>query len=60
MRAMSDAQECHRKAEALATLAEMFPENAERYRAKEDHWRRLEAEARSPKTRLTKESARSA
>ena len=46
---MSDAHECHRKAEALATLAEMFPENAERYRAKEDHWRRLEAEARSPK-----------
>lgn len=46
---MNDPQECHRKAEALATLAEMFPEDAERYRAKEQHWRRLEMEARAPK-----------
>ena len=57
---MSDAHECHRKAEALATLAEMFPENAERYRAKEDHWRRLEAEARSPKTPANKRVRQSA
>jgi hypothetical protein len=42
---MHDAHECHRKAEALATLALMFPESAERYRAKEQHWRDLEAQA---------------
>jgi hypothetical protein len=46
---MIDPRDCYRKAEALATLAEMFPENAERYRAKENHWRRLEAAARAPK-----------
>jgi hypothetical protein len=46
---MNDPQECHRKAEALATLAEMFPEDAERYRTKEEHWRRLEIEARALK-----------
>jgi hypothetical protein len=44
---MHDAHDCHRKAEALATLAVMFPESAHRYRAKEQHWRDLEAEARS-------------
>ena len=44
---MHDPHECHRKAEALATLAVMFPENADRYRANEQHWRRLEAEALS-------------
>ena len=44
---MNDAHECHKKAEALATLALMFPENAERYHAKEQHWRDLEAEALS-------------
>jgi hypothetical protein len=44
---MHDPQDCHRKAEALATLAEMFPEDAERYRAKEEHWRRLEMESRA-------------
>jgi hypothetical protein len=43
---MHDAHDCHRKAEALATLAVMFPESAHRYRAKEQHWRDLEAEAR--------------
>ena len=43
---MNQADECHRKAEALATLAEMFPELRERYRAREQHWRRLEAQAR--------------
>jgi hypothetical protein len=42
---MNDALECHRKAEALATLAEMFPEHAERYRDKERHWRALATEA---------------
>jgi hypothetical protein len=46
---MNDPHECHRKAEALATLAEMFPEDAERYRAKEEYWRQLEVEARAPK-----------
>jgi hypothetical protein len=42
---MNDPHECHKKAEALATLALMFPESAERYRAKEQYWRDLEAEA---------------
>jgi hypothetical protein len=44
---MNDPHVCHRKAEALAILAEMFPEDAERYRAKEEHWRRLEMKARA-------------
>ena len=55
---MHDPHECHNKAEALATLAMMFPENADRYRAKEQHWRALETQAwrdvaalaRAPKT----------
>jgi hypothetical protein len=44
---MHDPRECHKRAEALATLAMMFPENADRYRVKEQYWRGLEAEARS-------------
>jgi hypothetical protein len=43
---MHDPHECHKKAEALVTLAMMFPESADRYRAKEQHWRALEAKAR--------------
>jgi hypothetical protein len=42
---MNDPDQCHKKAEALATLALMFPESADRYRAKEQHWRDREAEA---------------
>lgn len=42
---MHDAHECHRRAEALATLAEMFPEYAARYRDRERHWRDQETEA---------------
>jgi len=57
---MHDLQECHKKAEALATLALMFPENADRYRAKEQHWRRLEAEAQSKSGPLAKTSVRGA
>jgi hypothetical protein len=49
---MHDADECHKKAEALATLALMFPESAERYRAKERRWRDLEAEAQRKARRL--------
>jgi len=47
---MNDPKECHKKAEALATLALMFPESAERYRAKEQHWRDLAARARRDAT----------
>jgi hypothetical protein len=39
---MNDPDDCHKKAEALATLALMFPESADRYRAKEQYWRDLE------------------
>jgi hypothetical protein len=42
---MNYPHECRRKAEALATLALMFPESADRYRAKEQHWRDLAAAA---------------
>jgi hypothetical protein len=42
---MNDPDECHRKAEALATLALMFPEYADRYRAKERYWRDQQAQA---------------
>lgn len=51
---MHDAHDCHRKAEALATLAVMFPESAHRYRAKEQHWRDLEAEAQTRASPATK------
>jgi len=37
--------ECHRKAEALATLAVMFPEKADAYREAERRWRDLEHRA---------------
>jgi hypothetical protein len=49
-----DAQACHKKAEALAILAVMFPENAERYRAKEQYWRNLAAEAEREAEALAK------
>jgi hypothetical protein len=50
---MNDPDACHMKAEALATLALMFPESADRYRAKERYWRDLEeAEARQGRSRL--------
>jgi hypothetical protein len=39
---MHTAQDCHRKAEALATLAMMFPEKADAYREAERRWRELE------------------
>lgn len=48
---MHDPHECHRRAEALATLAEMFPEDAVRYRARERHWRNLEMQAAERKRR---------
>jgi hypothetical protein len=57
---MLDPQECHKKAEAVATLALMFPENADRYRAKEQHWRRLEAEAQSTSEPLAEAPIRGA
>lgn len=39
------AGECRRKAEALDTLAMMFPERADAYRKAERKWRDLEAKA---------------
>ena len=40
---MHSAQECRDKAEALATLALMFPEKGDAYRDAEQRWRELEA-----------------
>jgi hypothetical protein len=40
---MHSAQECRDKADALATLALMFPEKAAAYRDAERRWRELEA-----------------
>jgi hypothetical protein len=40
---MHSARECRDKADALATLALMFPEKAEAYRDAEQRWRELEA-----------------
>ncbi len=40
---MHCAQECRDKAEALATLALMFPEKGEAYRDAERRWRVMEA-----------------
>ena len=58
---MNDAQDFHKKAEALATLAEMFPERAEQYRAREAYWRGLEAKAkRSPAAKADTRLRRSA
>jgi hypothetical protein len=40
---MHSARECRDKAEALATLALMFPEKGDAYRDAERRWRDLEA-----------------
>jgi hypothetical protein len=47
---MYDAHDCHDRAEALATLALMYPEDAERYREKERRWRDLETRALAQRT----------
>jgi hypothetical protein len=40
---MHSARECREQAEALATLALMFPEKAQAYQDAERRWRDLEA-----------------
>ena len=40
---MHSARECRDKADALATLALMFPEKSDAYRDAEQRWRELEA-----------------
>jgi hypothetical protein len=55
--AIHSEQDCHKKAEALATLAMMFPERADAYREAERRWRDLEAKAADRERRSGPNSA---